>query len=115
MYDERTIPGGGSSTGVAFGPDAALFRHGLDERPERSQQIWKIGRSGKTTLPANGQPALGRRHGRKRSLFGCLPSRPIQESQAAQFEMVRRKKTWALLVVANKLKTNWPASPQSGE
>ena len=56
MYDERTIPGGGSSTGVAFGPDGAFYVTDWMNGPSDRGRIWKIDSiEGKTTLPANGR------------------------------------------------------------
>ncbi len=106
MYEERTIPGGGSSTGVAFGPDGALYVTDWMNGPSDRGRIWKIDSIEGKDDPARKRTSqlLAEGMGGKDEayLVACLAEPDSRVRKAAQFELVRRKKTWALLVVAKQ-------------
>jgi quinoprotein glucose dehydrogenase len=106
MYDERTIPAGGSSTGVAFGPDGALYVTDWMNGPSDRGRIWKIDstegqdnpdRKRTRKLLANGMDGK-----EETFLVACLTEPDLRVRKAAQFELVRRgtKGLQALLAVA---------------
>lgn len=108
MYDERTIPAGGSSTGVAFGPDGALYVTDWMNGPSDRGRIWKIDstegqdnpdRKRTRKLLANGMDGK-----EETFLVACLTEPDLRVRKAAQFELVRRetKGRQALLAVARQ-------------
>ena len=108
MYDERTIPGGGSSTGVAFGPDGALYVTDWMNGPSERGRIWKIDSIGGKSNPARKRTskllAEGMAGKDETYLINCLAEPDSRIRKAAQFELVRRRKKGlqALLSVARK-------------
>ncbi|MBT4667257.1 MAG: c-type cytochrome [Opitutae bacterium] len=106
MYDEQTIPGGGSSTGVAFGPDGALYVTDWMNGPSDRGRIWKIDSSEGKDNPARKRTrkllAEGMSGKDETYLVACLAEPDFRVRKAAQFELVRRGKTWALLAVAKQ-------------
>jgi quinoprotein glucose dehydrogenase len=108
MYDEQTIPGGGSNTGVAFGPGGALYVTDWMNGPSDRGRIWKIdstegkdnpARKRTTKLLAEGMSGKDESY-----LVAGLAEPDFRVRKAAQFELVRRgtKGRKALLTVARQ-------------
>jgi putative heme-binding domain-containing protein len=108
MYDEQTIPGGGSSTGVAFGPDGALYVTDWMNGPSDRGRIWKIDSSDGKNNPARKRTskllAEGMSGKDESYLVAGLAEPDFRVRKAAQFELVRRgtKGRQALLAVARQ-------------
>ena len=112
MYDERTIPAGGSSTGVAFGPDGALYVTDWMNGPSERGRIWKIDSTEGQENPARKRTSKLLSEGMtgkdETYLAACLAEPDLRVRKAAQFELVRRKKTLALLAAAREKQNQLP-------
>ena len=108
MHDERTIPSGGSSTGVAFGPDGALYVTDWMNGPSERGRVWKIdspegrdnpGRKRTSKLLSEGMSGKDENY-----LVACLAEPDLRVRKAAQFELVRKGESGkkALLAVARQ-------------
>jgi quinoprotein glucose dehydrogenase len=108
MYDEQTIPGGGSSTGVAFGPGGALYVTDWMNGPSERGRVWKIDSTKGKDDPARKRTrkllAEGMTDKLKSYLVACLAEPDFRVRKAAQFELVRRGEPGrkALLAVARQ-------------
>ncbi len=112
MYDERTIPAGGSSTGVAFGPDGALYVTDWMNGPSERGRIWKIDSTEGQENPARKRTSKLLSEGMtgkdETYLSAYLAEPDLRVRKAAQFELVRRKKTLALLAAAREKQNQLP-------
>ncbi len=94
MYDERTIPGGSSNTGLTIGPDGALYVTDWMNGPSDRGRIWKIDDPKSSNSPVRKRVRGILATGMKKRTIGQL-SELLREDdfrirKAAQFELVRR-------------------------
>ena len=108
MYNEQTIPVGGSSTGVTFGPGGALYVTDWMNGPSERGRVWKIdspeGRENPARKRTKKLLSEGMSEKTEPFLITCLAEPDLRVRKAAQFELVRRRESGrkALLAVARK-------------
>ena len=108
MYDEQTIPTGGSSTGVAFGPDGALYVTDWMNGPSERGRVWKIdstvGKDNSARKRTSKILSEGMSGKDETYLMACLAEPDLRVRKAAQFELARKGKSGqkTLLAVARQ-------------
>ena len=106
MYDEINVPGCSSNTGLTIGPDGALYVTDWMNGPSERGKIWKIDSTDGKNNPARKRTSKLLSEGMSGKdetyLVACLIEPDLRVRKAAQFELVRRGTTWALLAVARQ-------------
>ncbi|MGE4550502.1 MAG: HEAT repeat domain-containing protein, partial [Opitutales bacterium] len=94
MFDEQAIPGCSSNTGVAFGPDGALYVTDWMNGPSDRGRVWKVDDPKASDSPVRKRVrkilATGMKKRTIDQLSEFLREDDFRIRKAAQFELVRR-------------------------
>ena len=94
MFDEQTIPGCSSNTGLAFGPDGALYVTDWMNGPSDRGRVWKVDDPKAADSPIRKRVREILSKGMKKrtidELSGFLREDDFRIRKTAQFELVRR-------------------------